>query len=151
MLVKTGNDYGFIDLPASKLELKDKLDLSGLEMHLDRAAEWTQIYNECWRQMRDYFYAPNMHGVDWSRIHDKYAALLPDVKYRYDLTYLIGEMIGELHIGHSYVGGGDVPAAPRSSDRTARGRTLPAIRRAAPTGSTRSSGVKIGRTARARR
>jgi tricorn protease len=54
-----------------------------------------------------------MQGVDWPGMRDKYAALLPSVKYRYDLTYLIGEMIGELHIGHAYTGGGDVPAAPR--------------------------------------
>ena len=63
--------------------------------------------------MRDYFYAPNMHGVDWPAIRAKYAALLPYVNHRNDLTYLIGEMIGELHIGHTYVGGGDRPQAPR--------------------------------------
>jgi tricorn protease len=112
-LVQVGKDFGFIDLPATKLELKDKLDLSGLEIHLDRAAEWRQIYFECWRQMRDYFYDPAMHGLDWASLRDKYAALLPDVKTRYDLTYLIGELIGELQVGHAYVAGGDVPAAPR--------------------------------------
>ena len=48
------------------MEIKDQLDLSGMEVKLDRQAEWNQIYNECWRQMRDFFYAPNMHGVDWT-------------------------------------------------------------------------------------
>jgi tricorn protease len=113
VLVKQGSDFALIDLPSSKLEIKDKIDLSGLEMHLDRRVEWAEIYNESWRRMRDYFYSPNMHGVDWPGIRAKYAALLPNVGYRYDLTYLIGEMIGELHIGHTYVGGGDRPQAPR--------------------------------------
>ncbi|HTQ30360.1 MAG TPA: PDZ domain-containing protein, partial [Opitutaceae bacterium] len=114
MLVKSGDDYALIDLPSAKIELKDsKLDFSGLEMHLDRRAEWTQIYNECWRQMRDYFYAPNMNGVDWSAMRAKYAALLPYVQHRNDLTYLISELIGELHNSHTYVGGGDRPAVPR--------------------------------------
>ena len=55
-------------------------------------------YNEAWRQMRDFFYAPNMHGVDWEAMRDKYAALLPYVNHRNDLTYLIGELIGELNV-----------------------------------------------------
>ena len=113
VLVKQGSAFALIDLPSAKFEAKDKLDLSGLEMHLDRRVEWAEIYNESWRRMRDYFYAPNMHGIDWPAIREKYAALLPSVGYRYDLTYLIGEMIAELHIGHTYVGGGDRPQAPR--------------------------------------
>ena len=82
-------------------------------MKLDHHAEWTQIYNEAWRQMRDFFYAPNMNGVNWQAMHDKYAALLPFVNNRNDLTYLIGELIAELNNGHSYVGGGESPKAPR--------------------------------------
>ena len=82
-------------------------------MQLDRHAEWNQIYFECWRQMRDFFYAPNMNGVDWKAMRDKYAALFPFVNHRNDLTYLIGEMIGELNNGHAYVGGGERPETPR--------------------------------------
>ena len=115
MLVRAGHDFSLIDVPAAKIELKPdtKLDLSGLEVRLDRRAEWAQIFNESWRQMRDFFYAPNMHGVDWPAVREKYGALLPAVATRNDLTYLIGEMIGELHIGHAYVGGGDRSEAPR--------------------------------------
>jgi len=115
MLIRSGRDYSLIDLPSAKVELKPdaKLDFSGLEVRLDRTAEWTQIFNESWRQMRDFFYAPNMHGVDWLAQRVKYAALLPSVSTRNDLTYLIGEMISELHIGHAYVGGGDRIEAPR--------------------------------------
>jgi tricorn protease len=115
MLVQSGDGYGLIDLPSAKIELKDnKLDLSNLEMRLDRHAEWTQIYNECWRQMRDCFYAPNLNGVDWPAMRAKYAALLPYVQHRNDLTYLIGEMIGEINSGHTYVGAGDRPEVPRT-------------------------------------
>ena len=114
MLVSQQHEYGIIDLPAAKIELKDKLNLSGLEMNLDRSAEFTQIYNECWRQMRDFVYAPNMHGLDWPAMREKYAALLPAVRVRNDLTYVIGELIGELSVGHAYVGGGErLNEAPR--------------------------------------
>jgi tricorn protease len=107
MLVRQQRDHAIIDLPSARVELKDKLDFSKLEMQLDRAAEWNQIYHESWRQMRDFFYAPNLHGVDWSTQGRKYATLVPHVRHRNDLSYLIGELIGELNVGHAYVGGGE--------------------------------------------
>src|SRR6266511_1909655 len=120
MLVKIDKDYAVIDLPKDKIETKDektgkdyKLKLEGLDMRLDRHAQWNQIYFECWRQMRDFFYAPNMHGVDWKAMRDKYAALVPFVNHRNDLTYLVGELIGELNSGHTYVAGGERPETPR--------------------------------------
>jgi tricorn protease len=114
MLVKIKKDYAIIDLPKDKLETKDhELKLAGLDMQLDKHAEWNQIYFECWRQMRDFFFAPNMNGVDWKAMRDKYAALLPFVNNRNDLTYLLGELIGELNSGHTYVGGGERPETPR--------------------------------------
>src|SRR5262249_13436665 len=61
VLVKSRKDYAILDLPKAKIELKDKLKLEGMDMRLDHRAEWKQIFNECWRQMRDFFYAPNMH------------------------------------------------------------------------------------------
>jgi tricorn protease len=99
--------YGIIDLPKGSVTLSEPLNLGGLEVRLDRRAEWQQIFNECWRHMRDYFYDPNMHGVDWKAVREKYAPLVEHVNHRADLTYLIGEMIGELNVGHAYVGGGD--------------------------------------------
>ena len=113
MLVSQKRTYAIIDLPKGKINIKEKLDLSGLEVRLDRHKEWSQIFDECWRQMREFFYAPNMHGVDWKAIHDRYKALVPYVNHRADLTYIIGEMIGELNVGHTYVGGGEMPRAKR--------------------------------------
>lgn len=113
MLVLQNNDYAIIDLPQAKVEIKDKLDLSGLEVNLNKQEEWQQIFTESWRQMRDFFYAPNLHGIDWESVRKKYEQLLPFVNHRADLTYIIGEMIGELSAGHTYVGGGDLPAVKK--------------------------------------
>ncbi|KAB2924465.1 MAG: protease [Bacteroidetes bacterium] len=113
MLVGLDGSYAIIDLPTGKVEPKDKLNLSDMKMVLDRRAEWTQMFNESWRQMRDFLFAPNMHGVDWKRMKETYAQLLPHVNHRIDLTYVIGEMISELNIGHAYVGGGEYPKAER--------------------------------------
>ncbi|KAB2649437.1 MAG: PDZ domain-containing protein [Verrucomicrobiota bacterium] len=113
ILARTGHVYAMQEVPSAKLELKEHIDFSNLEMHLDRHSEWNEIYTESWRRMRDYFYAPNMHGVNWPEIRAKYGSLIPYAEDRNDVTFLIGEMIGELHIGHTYVGGGDRPHAPR--------------------------------------
>ncbi len=115
MLLSSRREYSLIDLPTAKVDLKPdaKLDFSHLTARLDRRQEWTQIFDESWRQMRDFFYDPNLHGVDWPAQRIKYGALLPSVDTRNDLTYLLGEMIGELNIGHTYVGGGDRENAPR--------------------------------------
>ena len=80
-------------------------------MRLDPPAEWRQIFDEAWRLERDFFYVPNLHGVDWPAMRRRYGALLPYVAHRADLTYLIGELIGELNSGHAYVGGGEAPKA----------------------------------------
>lgn len=113
VLIKKGKDWFVEDVSTTKMDPKNKLVLSGLRYVTDLRAEWRQIFDESWRQMRDYFYDPNMHGVDWKAVREKYAALVPFVSHRNDLTYLIGEMIGELNVGHAYVNGGDRPEVNR--------------------------------------
>jgi len=105
MLVRQKGSFYVIDLPSAQVNLSDKVNTSNLKYTVDYKAEWQQIYNEAWRQMRDFFYVENMHGTNWSGIQQKYAELLPFVDHRDDLTYLIGEMIGELNVGHAYISG----------------------------------------------
>ncbi len=113
MLVQQGGAYGIIDLPQGPVRVEAKLDLSGMDMNLDPKQEWEHIYLECWRQMKYFFYAPNMHGVDWEALKQRYLPLARAVTSRADLTYVIGELIGELSAGHTYVGGGDLPVLPK--------------------------------------
>ncbi len=113
MLVSQDRTFAIIDLPTSPLKIEEKLDLSNMEMKLNRKAEWAQIFEECWRQMKDFFYDPNLHGVDWEKVKKQYEPLARAVNHRADLTYVIGEMIGELNAGHTYVGGGDLPQVKR--------------------------------------
>jgi Uncharacterized protein related to the periplasmic component of the Tol biopolymer transport system len=84
-----------------------------MDMIIDHEAEWAQIYDESWRITRDNFYVENMHGVDWEHMRGKYGQMLPYVRHRDDLTYLIGELIGELNIGHAYITSGEKKDIPR--------------------------------------
>jgi tricorn protease len=113
MLVSKGGSYGIIGLPSSEIKVKEKLDLKNMEIYVDKHKEWQQIYDESWRQMREFFYDPNMHGVDWLAMKKQYEPLLKYVNPRNDLTYIIGELISELNVGHAYVSGGDRPMPKR--------------------------------------
>lgn len=84
-----------------------------LRMYLEPKEEFKQIFNEGWRNQRDYLYVPNMHGTNWPKMKDMYGQLLPYVMHRADLNYLLDMMGAEIAIGHSYVRGGDMPNVPQ--------------------------------------
>jgi tricorn protease len=95
---------------------ESRVDLSGVVVEVDPLDEWTQIYYEGWRHMRDFYWDPGLGGVDWNAVRDQYASLLPRLSTRGDLLDLMAEMIGELSTSHTYVFGGDfgtqVPQRP---------------------------------------
>ena len=111
ILLSKGSNWYVEDFNTNVLPIKpnNSLDLNDLKTELNRQEEWSQIYYEGWRQMKYFFYDPNMHGVDWEAVKKKYEVMLPHIKHRVDLTYVMGEMIGELNVGHAYVGGGEQP------------------------------------------
>lgn len=113
LVVQNSKKYAVIDLPKSEVKPEKFVDLGNMEVRIDLNEEWAQIFREAWRQMREFFYAPNMHGLDWDAVYDKYSVLLPYVNNRNDLNYVMGEMIGELNVGHAYVSGGDKPKPER--------------------------------------
>jgi len=88
-----------------------ELDVSDMQVYIDPKEQWKQILREVWRFQRDFFYDPDMHGADWDAIYKKYAFFLDDLGHRDDLNFLIGEMNGELVVGHAYNGGGDMPGS----------------------------------------
>jgi tricorn protease len=115
MLVRKGIGYHIAETSGEKISLEgNSLDLSNMEMLVDREAEYRQMFDEVWRMERDFFYDKEMHGVDWDAMKKRYQVLLPHIAHRYDLTYVIGELIGELACSHTYVGGGDKPTIPSS-------------------------------------
>jgi tricorn protease len=93
---------------ADKLDLaKEKLKLDTIQVRIDPVAEWAEIFSDAWRINRDYFYDPGMHGADWKALRAKYAAFLPDVTTRQDLTRVMQWLFSELGVGHHRMGGGD--------------------------------------------
>jgi tricorn protease len=105
MAVLSGQTLQIVDTGAS-LGSDGKVDLSSWKVEVDPRAEWKQEFLQAWRQHRDVFYDPNIHGMNWENVRKKYEALLPSVGSRAELTELIGNMQGEVNVSHEFVGGG---------------------------------------------
>lgn len=108
-----GNDFGIIDAKPGAKPGDGKLALDKLEVRIEPREEWRQGYMDAWRTVRDWFYDPNLHGVDWPAMRDRYAQMLPYMASRADLDYLLGELGGELSVGHAYVQPGNAPGPKR--------------------------------------
>ena len=112
MLISSNNRYGIVEVsPDQKLE--DPVPTDGLVMDLVPREEWQQIFNDTWRRYRDFFYDPNMHGLDWNAMREQYGDLLVDARTRWDVQNIQFHLLGETSAGHTYVRDGDVERAER--------------------------------------
>ena len=111
ILLRKEDDLYVVDT-AAELKLDKSVDLKGWTFPLNPRDERRQMFIESWRLMRDYFYDPNMHGVDWPAIRDKYLPLVDRVTDRAELSDLMEDMVGELSALHTFVTGGDFREGP---------------------------------------
>jgi len=97
-----GGEFGIVDVRPGQKNDAGRLNLEEMNLRIDPKVEWAQIYHDAWILMRDWFYDPNMHGVDWPAMYQRYLPLVDYVAHRADLDYVITELIGELNVGHAY-------------------------------------------------
>jgi tricorn protease len=112
MLVRQGKAWSIFETAKPPEAGKGGLGLEGVEVLVDPRAEWRQMYHEVWRIERDFFYDPGLHGVDLAAAAKRYEPYLDAIGHRADLNALFNEMLGELTVGHLYIGGGDAPEVP---------------------------------------
>jgi tricorn protease len=103
--------WGVIDIKENA-KLEKPMRTGEMEAVVDPAAEWKQMFTDAYRFQRDFFYDPNLHGVDWKGLRDSYAKMIDASVTRWDVNFVLGEFIGELNASHTYNGGGDVESAP---------------------------------------
>ena len=150
LLYVQNNNWSIVPTTRSVNPSEGRIPVDSIEVRIDPLAEWKQIFDEAWRINRDYFYAPNMHGVDWKKQRDKYAAFLPHVANRADLNRVLQWMSSELSVGHHRVDGGDALAEPE--ERSRRACSAPTTKwRTAATGSRRCTAASTGIRSCARR
>jgi tricorn protease len=111
MLVLVQNRWAILDIKSPQ-KFDKPIATADMETTVDPRAEWKQIFDDAYRFYRDYFYDPGMHGVDWAAMKERYGKLLEDAVTRWDVDFILGELIGELNASHTYYGGGDKENAP---------------------------------------
>jgi tricorn protease len=109
-------EKGYVVGASAGQKLDDEVPTSGMHVMIDPREEWKQVFTDAWRIERDYFYDPNMHGVDWKAIRKQYEPMLEDCASRDDVGFVIGEMISEINVGHAYYRGVDDENAPDGSN-----------------------------------
>jgi tricorn protease len=115
IIFQTRDQYGIAPVAPGQKTDAGLLKLDGLTMKINPRAEWAEEYVDAWRIMRDWFYDPNMHGLDWRAIRAKYEQLVPYIANREDLNFVLTEMGSELSAGHIYVErGNDAPPVARN-------------------------------------
>ncbi len=106
VLVEKDDKYAILELK-NEMKFEKPMRTSEMEAPVDPRAEWQQMFADAYRLERDYFYDPNLHGLDWAATRDRYQKLLNDAVTRWDVNFVLGEFIGELNASHTYRGGGD--------------------------------------------
>ena len=76
-----------------------------MEVAVDPRAEWKQMYHEVWRIERDFFYDPNLHGLNLKAVQTAYQPYVDNVMSRADLNYIFADMLGDITAQHVYVQG----------------------------------------------
>ncbi len=112
MLYLQGEQWFITGAEAAAKAGDGALKMADMEVYVDPKAEWRQMYREVWRIERDFFYDPHFHGLDLNAAKDYYSAWSENINSRSDLNYLFEEMLGNLNVGHMFVGGGTQPEVP---------------------------------------
>jgi tricorn protease len=89
------------------------LKLDSMEIYVNPRVEWKHMYEQVWRDERDFLYDPGLHGLNLEAVKKKYEPFLENISTRDDLNYLFTEMLGNITVGHMFVGGGDLPEPKR--------------------------------------
>ncbi|HEY2018727.1 MAG TPA: PDZ domain-containing protein [Bryobacteraceae bacterium] len=120
ILYQQGDKWAIADMPAMPDNgptpppgNEKALKMDSLEVKVDPQAEWKQMFRETWRIERDFFYDPHYHGLDLKTAEERYGVYLDGLASRDDLNYLFTEMLGNLTVGHMFLGGGDKPEVKR--------------------------------------
>lgn len=111
LLVVHEKKYAIVDVKEGQ-KIEKPMRTAELEAIVDPVAEWRQMFADAYRFERDFFYDPNLHGVDWAALRDRYARMLEGAVTRWDVNVVLGEFIAELNASHTYRGGGDEEKAP---------------------------------------
>lgn len=129
LFVQTGNGNNpkFVIVPSDKDYPSDPSEqtirLSDWSLKINPEEEWQQLVLDAWRLHRDFAYDPNLRGVDWNAVRDRYVPLRERIGHRSEVDDLLRQMSAELGILHSQIRRGDQPEDAESGEPAFLGAT----------------------------
>ena len=81
------------------IEVGERVPFIG-RVPVDRRREFGDLFDEAWHKLKDGFYDPSMHGVDWNALKDKYRPLAVDAEIKDEFYNVVSQMLGELNASH---------------------------------------------------
>ena len=110
LMIRKGEEIYVVDAsvnPPAEIG-KDAVNLKSWTFSFNPKEEWRQMFIDAWRLERDYFYDPNLQGVNYEATLKRFLPLVDRVTDRDELNDLIGQIVGELSALHTFVVGGDI-------------------------------------------
>ena len=93
----SGRGITKVSLPGGQTK---RIEFSG-EFEFKPAAEREYMFSHIWKQVKEKFYDPALHGADWDYYRSNYSRFLPYIDNYFDFQELLSEMLGELNGSHT--------------------------------------------------
>lgn len=87
------------------------------EMEVDFSKQKMRVFDEAWTLIRDHFYDPNYHGVNWNAMRQEYGQRVAGAKNADEMRRLVNLMIGELNASHLGMSGQSAGTTPNAVGR----------------------------------
>jgi carboxyl-terminal processing protease len=100
------------------------------------------VFEEVWRMVRDHFYDPTFHGLDWNAVRERYRPLVAAATSEEDRSVVINRMLSELASSHTGYYTASDPAYYQLLDIFSGGLRQP-LRRLFPDGQVTYPGIGI--------
>lgn len=110
-LIQGAGGFQVVSTSAPAQPGQGQVSTAAIQTTVDPKAEWRQMFFEVWRNMRDFLYDANTHGLDIAKVIQRYEPYLENLASRQDYNYLMQDMLNEVSVGHTFSGGGEVPRA----------------------------------------
>ena len=65
------------------------------------AEEREYMFDHIWKQVKEKFYMPDLHGADWDGYYTTYKKFLPHIENNFDFQEMLSELLGELNGSHT--------------------------------------------------
>jgi carboxyl-terminal processing protease len=103
-------------------------------------------FDEVWEIVRDRFYDPRLHGLDWQTMRARYRPQAASARSREEMAAVVNAMLAELGASHTHYYTPEEPAHYQLADIFSDALRRRGLQRVFPTGEVTYPGIGAGRS-----